>query len=117
MRFTIGIIGAGAFAREFIPLFQAHPNVREVYVADPFHDRVEAAVRDFGIRTGFRSDDELIASGADAVAIFAQRHLHGPLALKALRAGKHVYCAVPAAESLDEPPSWSKPFRRLAVPT
>jgi predicted dehydrogenase len=35
------------------------------------------------------------------VAIFTQRHLHGPQAVEALEAGKHVYSAVPAASSLE----------------
>jgi predicted dehydrogenase len=36
------------------------------------------------------------------VAIFTQRWLHGPQAVQALRAGKHVYSAVPAAFTLEE---------------
>jgi predicted dehydrogenase len=38
----------------------------------------------------------------DAIAIFTQRHLHGRQALQALRAGKHVYCAVPIAQTEEE---------------
>ena len=38
----------------------------------------------------------------DAVAIFTQRWTHGPLVVQALRAGKHVYSAVPMAISAEE---------------
>jgi len=38
----------------------------------------------------------------DAVAIFTQRWLHGPQAIQALRAGKHVYSAVPPAVTMAE---------------
>jgi predicted dehydrogenase len=38
----------------------------------------------------------------DAVAIFTQRWTHGPLVVQALRAGKHVYSAVPMAVTEDE---------------
>lgn len=50
----------------------------------------------------FDSLDALLESDIDAVALFTQRWLHGPQAVKALRAGKHVYSAVPAAIRLEE---------------
>ena len=43
------------------------------------------------------SFEDLLASPVDAVAIFTQRWTHGPLVVQALRAGKHVYSAVPMA--------------------
>jgi predicted dehydrogenase len=46
--------------------------------------------------------EEALASDVDAVAIFTQRWTHGPLVLQALKAGKHVYCAVPMGISVDE---------------
>ena len=48
------------------------------------------------------SFEELLASDVDAVAIFTQRWTHGPLVERALRAGKHVYSAVPMAVSEEE---------------
>jgi predicted dehydrogenase len=44
----------------------------------------------------------MLASDVDAVAIFTQRWTHGQLVLAALRAGKHVYSAVPMAIEEDE---------------
>ena len=38
----------------------------------------------------------------NAIAIFTQRHLHGPQALAALAAGKHVYSAVPMASEVEQ---------------
>ncbi len=102
MGLKVGIIGVGAFAREFIPLFMAHPQVDEVGVTDVVPERVTRAQSDFGIRTAYGSEAEMLAADIDAVAIFTQRHLHGPSAIRALKAGKHVYCAVPAAVTLDE---------------
>ena len=46
--------------------------------------------------------DALLASDVDAVAIFTQRWTHGPLVVEALRAGKHVYSAVPMAFTVEE---------------
>ena len=41
-------------------------------------------------------------SDVDVICIFTQRHLHGPHILQALKAGKHVYSAVPTGLSVDE---------------
>ena len=38
----------------------------------------------------------------NCVGIFTQRHLHGPMVIKALKAGKHVYSAVPIGCTIDE---------------
>lgn len=102
MGIKIGVVGAGQFSRCFIPLFQAHPYVEEVALAELHADRRDHFAKAFGLKRTFASLDELLAGDVDAVAIFTQRHLHGPQTLQALRAGKHVYCAVPMAQSLEE---------------
>ena len=99
----IGVLGGGgSFAREFIPLFAAHPLVGEVVLAELLPDRRRMIAERFGIRRAVGSLDELLATDVDAVAIFTQRWMHAPQAIAALRAGKHVYSAVPAAISIPE---------------
>lgn len=98
----IGITGAGSFARCFIPLFKAHPAIASVALADVLPKRLREVAADFQIDETYDSHDALCRSDVDAIAIFTQRHLHGPQAVTALRHGKHVYCAVPAASSLAE---------------
>ena len=102
MGITIGVCGAGQFARSFIPLFQAHPLVEEVRLAEIIPERRAQEAARFGIVRTYASLDELCDSDVDAVALFTQRWMHGPQAVQALRAGKHVYCAVPAAITLEE---------------
>lgn len=102
MGYKIGVVGAGQFSRCFIPLFQAHPFVDEVVLAEIHADRREQFASIFGIERTFSSLEELLASDVDAVAIFTQRHLHGEMTVQALQAGKHVYCAVPMAQSVEE---------------
>lgn len=102
MGIKIGISGAGQFSRSFIPIFQAHPDVDEVMLADLVPERRAEFARRFGLRSTFASHDDLCASGVDAIALFTQRWMHAPQAIAALRAGKHVYSAVPAAITLDE---------------
>jgi predicted dehydrogenase len=98
----VGILGAGSFARAFIPIFKAHPDVSSVSLAEIVPARLREQASQAGIAETYGSLDELLASDCDAVAIFTQRPLHAPQALAALRAGKHVYCAVPAAATLEE---------------
>jgi predicted dehydrogenase len=92
----IAVVGAGGFARDFLPLFAAHPGVEEVSLAELLPDRRAEVAAEFGIRRTFAShEDACAAADVDAVAIMTQRHLHGPQAITALEAGKHVWSAVP----------------------
>lgn len=102
MGIKLGICGLGTFGRAFLPLFQAHPDVEEVFAADLIPQRLKEAVHKHHIRRTFQSLDDLCRSDVDAVALFTQRWLHGPQAVQALRAGKHVYSAVPAAVTIEE---------------
>ncbi len=102
MGFKIGLVGAGRFGTQFIPLFQAHPDVDKVVLTDAFPDRLAEAARTYRVEETYPSLDELCRIDVDAIAIFTQRWLHGPQAVQALRAGKHVYSAVPAAVTLEE---------------
>src|SRR5205085_12077003 len=84
------------------PLFKAHPLVEEVCLAEVLPERRAEQAERHGIRRTFASLEDLCASDVDAIALFTQRWLHGPQAVQAVRAGKHVYSAVPAAITLDE---------------
>ena len=97
MGVTIGVVGAGQFASSFFPLFKAHPGVDGVFVTDHQAPRTERAVSEFDLDGTFGSFDEMLESDCDCVAIFTQRWTHGPLALRALESGKHVYSTVPMA--------------------
>lgn len=103
MSLSLGIVGASQFSGQFATLFKLHPGVSRVLVTDVLPERaIELNERlDLdGVADSFDAflDDDSI----DAVAIFTQRWTHGPLVLKALRAGKHVYSAVPMAISEEE---------------
>lgn len=100
--FAIGIVGAGQFAGAFAKLFNAHPGVSRVTATDLIPERAATLVKDLGLAGAEEDFDAMLASDVDAVAIFTQRWTHGPLVVKALRAGKHVYCAVPMAFTVEE---------------
>ncbi|MDF2725559.1 MAG: oxidoreductase domain protein [Paenibacillus sp.] len=96
----LGVVGAGRFSKSFIPLFQAHPLVEKVTITDLLPERRKEYAERFGIES-CASFEEMLKSDVTAVAIFTQRHLHGPLVIQAMKAGKHVYSAVPMANSVE----------------
>ena len=102
MTFSIGIVGAGQFGSQFAHLFNLHPGVSAVYVVDELPERAESVVRRLDLAGVVPDFDALLASDVDAVAVFTQRWTHGPLVERALRAGKHVYSAVPMAVAEEE---------------
>jgi predicted dehydrogenase len=102
MAINLGICGVGAFADCFIPLFKAHPLVKSVMLCDLDPAKLKAKATNHGIAKTCPSLEELCQTDVDAIAIFSQNWLHGPQAVQALRAGKHVYSAVPSAISMEE---------------
>lgn len=102
MTFSIGVVGVGQFGGHFAHLFKLHPGVSAVYAVDELPERAAKAQELWGLDGALGTFEELLESDVDAVAIFTQRWTHGPLVERALRAGKHVYSAVPMAISEEE---------------
>jgi predicted dehydrogenase len=99
---TVAVIGCGRFSQFFVPLFKAHPVVEKVYVCDQKKDREEEFSNRFGVDRCESFEYALNSKDINAVAIFTQRFKHGKMVIDALKAGKHVYSAVPCAVSVDE---------------
>jgi predicted dehydrogenase len=99
---SIGFVGAGQFAGELVSLFHLHPGIGDVYVTDVLPDRAVDMVERESLTAVVEDFDTLLRSDVDAVALFTQRWTHGPLVVSALRAGKHVFSAVPMAISVSE---------------
>ncbi len=61
-------------------------------------ERSAAAAAELGAERSFETAEDLVtAEGVDVVHICAPNHLHEPLGLRALEAGKHVICEKPLA--------------------
>ena len=101
-KIRVCMIGCGAFARNFVPLFKAHPDVEYVSVCDLIPERAQKYAADFDVPIIDSFEDALKNEKINAIGIFVQRHLHGPLVIAALKAGKHVYSAVPCASHIEE---------------
>ncbi len=101
-KIKIAVIGCGRFSPFFIPLFKAHPVVEKVYVCDEKRDRAEEFSKKFDVDIIDSFEEALASDKVNCVAIFTQRFKHGRMVIDALKAGKHVYSAVPGAVTVDE---------------
>lgn len=76
-------------------------DVKALVARDPARTKERAAAA--GIPLGLTSLSEALAlPGVDAVAIATPPHTHGPIALEAIAAGKHVLCEKPFARDRAE---------------
>ena len=101
-KLRIVMIGCGRFAGNFVSLFKNHPVTEKVYVCDLKKDRERDYMERYGVE-GYESFEKALEDkNINAVAIFTPREKHGPMVIAALKAGKHVYSAVPCAVSVDE---------------
>lgn len=102
MGLRVAIVGVGAFAQSFIPLFKAHPLVEQVILCDQDAAKLAENSARHGIPATSPSLDDVLAREVDAVAVITQNWMHAPQAIQALRAGKHVYSAVPTGITVEE---------------
>ncbi len=101
-KIKIAVIGCGRFAKNFVKLFKAHPFVEKVYVCDLIAERAEQYSNDFDVEIISSFEEALASDKVNSIAIFTQRYKHGGMVIEALKAGKHVYSAVPCSISIDE---------------
>lgn len=94
----IGIIGTG-FGAAHVGFFRKVPGVEVTAIASAQKERAEAAAQRHAIP--FATDDyHAMMPEVDAVVIVTPPHLHEPMTLAAVAAGKHVLCEKPMASSL-----------------
>ena len=99
----VGIIGCGwpgaAHARGYL----GAGGFKLVAVADLIPERRKKLMAEFGIAREYSDAKDLLKDKEiDAVSIALPNHMHAPIALAALRAGKHVLCEKPPATSAAE---------------
>ena len=91
------VVGTGFIGRVHARSAQL-AGARLVGVAGSSPDKGRAAAEELGADQAFASGEELVeADGIDVLHICTPNHLHEPLALKALTAGKHVVLEKPVA--------------------
>jgi predicted dehydrogenase len=101
-KLNVALVGLG-FGKEFIPIYQHHPNTIMYAICQRSNDMLNEVGDQFKIERRFDNFEELLRDPAvDAVHINTPIHLHAQQSVAALQAGKHVACTVPAATSVEE---------------
>ena len=102
MGISLGLVGVGMFGQAFIDLFKNHPDVERFALCGLKKDRLKHFAEKHGVSETYHSLDEICRSDIEASATITQPWLHARQAIQAMKSGKHVYTAVPAAKSLEE---------------
>ena len=89
--------------------------MEQVYVCDLIQERAEEFAQRFGVKVIGSFEEALASDKINAIAIFSQRFKHGSMVIDALKAGKHVYSAVPCATDIDEIIEIEKLVRRTRL--
>ena len=102
-KINIGIVGFGEYSLSYLDLWLAHPRVGRVVGAEFIKERRDEVTNKFGVQV-YESYEKMLAAepDLDCIGIFSQRHQHGPMVLKALELGKHVFSAVPMGITEEE---------------
>jgi UDP-N-acetylglucosamine 3-dehydrogenase len=98
----IGLIGAGMMGQVHARAYANLPQAQLVAVADARADEAQQIVAESGARI-FGSMDELLANAdVDVIDICLPTPLHAAHTVRALEAGKHVFCEKPITLTMDE---------------
>lgn len=95
--FTVAVVGTGSSAHNHVQGFQS-AGVEVVGVAGINAERREAFAKQYGIPVQVGDYRKLLEmEEVDAVALCLPNYLHAPIAIEAMRAGKHVLTEKPMA--------------------
>jgi len=94
----LGIIGAGAIGNVHMTIFKRIPEVFVAAVTDAYLPLAEQRAKEHAIATVHQSPQHMLEDNdIDAVVIGVPNKHHAPLAIEALRHGKHVLLEKPMA--------------------
>jgi myo-inositol 2-dehydrogenase / D-chiro-inositol 1-dehydrogenase len=97
----VGICGAGFVAQAHAHSYAAQPGVEIAVVVDPRLEHAERLAGKFGA-TPSAEFAALFGPEVDAISLCTPTPTHAELAIRAMRAGKHVLCEKPIARSVAE---------------
>ena len=95
----LGVLGAGNFANAImLPALKQIPSLELVSIASGSGLHAQAACQKFGFKYTAASENEILQDPeVNTVSIFTRHHLHADQVIRALQAGKHVFCEKPLA--------------------
>ena len=99
----IGLIGYGYWGPNLARNFNSNPDLELQAICDFSPDRLQAAAKLFPQAKMLNQTDEMFSNNnLDAIAVATPVSTHHDLALRALRAGKHVLVEKPLASTSQE---------------
>ena len=103
-KINVGIVGLG-FGKEFIPIYQQHPNGGTVAICTRNPVTLKEVGDQFSIPENLRYTDymQMVKNNdLDAIHVVTPIMEHYQQSVSALESGKHVACTVPMATSIEE---------------
>jgi predicted dehydrogenase len=98
----IGILGAGGMGSAHARLYGTMPDVQVAGIVGRTQEKVQAVATSLGI-PGYTDPRRLLDDDrVEAIDVCYPTYLHAEYAIAALRRGKHVFCEVPLALTLEE---------------
>jgi predicted dehydrogenase len=103
-KIRIALVGAGHVAQvAHIPAYKRNPDAELVAVVDDDPIKARRIREQFGFTEWYEDfSDMLRKADVDAVDLCTPNYLHAPMAIAALRTGRHVLCEKPLARNGDE---------------
>ncbi len=100
----LGVLGAGNFATAvMLPALKKIPLIELVSIASGSGYHAEIASKKFGFKYTAASENEILQDPqVNTISILTRHHLHAEQVIRALQAGKHVFCEKPLATTSEQ---------------
>lgn len=102
LQIRFAVVGCGLISRLHLKAIQDIEDARLCGVYDILPETAQKAAEAYHTQRFDSYEDLLCHSGADAVCVCTPSHLHAPLAMAAIEAGKHVLIEKPMALTLED---------------
>ncbi|HML00291.1 MAG TPA: Gfo/Idh/MocA family oxidoreductase, partial [Acidimicrobiales bacterium] len=100
-RVRLAIVGVGNVSPLNVPGYLEHPGCDVVALCDARLDKARARAAEWGVPKVYGDLESLLADDeVDALEILTPTYLHAEHVMAAARAGKHVSCQKPIANSV-----------------
>ncbi|MEJ2903805.1 Gfo/Idh/MocA family oxidoreductase [Pedobacter panaciterrae] len=103
-KITVIIVGMG-FGKEFIPIYQNHPDVKAVGICTRNQDTIDELATKFNLDRDLcftNYEDVPLREDVDAIHIVTPVPEHAKMTLASLNANKHTACTIPMAMTVED---------------